>query len=150
MLVEDVHAPHGRRWSIERRVLEWKPRAMGAGLLDDLPGDRAALRRQMLGTRSTAYERGASAFQGWVQTSTTTLVVGPLYVLQGIAWVIGAAGMILFRETTRRPWTVRAWSKHPTPLDHEEQVVGWLASRQRVKGLAVELSDGANPDLNPP
>lgn len=142
----DVHAPHGRRWVVERHVLDWRPRKMGAGLLDDLPGDRRALRAEVSGVRARDTIAG---FQGWVHTSTATLVVVPLYVLQGVAWVGCAAAVWLFRQAARAPWEIRASSRHPKPLHHEERVVGWGASGRRAKQLAAELTEGTNSALNP-
>lgn len=72
-------------------------------------------------------------------------VVLPVYVIEVIAYVPAAMATLVWKQATRRPWVVTAFSEHPKPIHHEESVIGWRASGRRARVIAGELRSGDGP-----
>ena len=145
-----VHGAHGRRWLVSRPVLAWRPPLRGQG--DDRIGGAQPLGMGGLiavagapeATQSMVRQR-AERRLGRRSTQWPLYIAGPVYVAEMLVCIPVTGAIGVWKEVTRRPWTVKAFSEHPKPIEHEEDVVGWRASGRRARAIAGELRDGEGP-----
>ena len=140
-----VHGSHGRRWVITRNLLPWVPRLRATWGATDLPlsGPGLGLDDPDPAQFKPAIER--AVFQRNVMSSWLLIVVVPFFILQCLVYVPVALATLVWKEATRRPWTVTAFSEHPKPIHHEESVAGYRASGRCARAIAGELRDGEGP-----
>jgi hypothetical protein len=144
-----VHGAHGRRWVITRPLLAWRPRLdvaepenRAGGHQIPMTGVAAAgapeVTRSMM--RERAQRRMGSGGAPWPM-----YVALPIYLVKMLGYFAVAVGTLAWKEATRRPWTITAFSEHPKPIRHQEAVVGWRQSGRRARAIAAELRDGEGP-----
>jgi hypothetical protein len=133
-----VAGPDGRRWTVERRCPEWRPRwdrlglARGESLRPPRPEDGP---RPWVADGRTSYEA--------LMRMGGAAVAAPVLVAESLVWLGHGAAQLTNRTLRRRAWRIDARSDLPTPVAYRCDVVGWRESRAEARRVAARLREGA-------